>query len=195
MNAWDRPCAFTCAPPSSVWTRRTPGPSLLPGLGLSLDRFEHSPITGIHLWFDRAVTDLPHAVLLDRNLQWLFRKSERYLQAVVSASRALLDLSREDIVRMACEELREFFPAAREAKLVRSHVIKEARATYSPAPGLQSCRPGAQTRYPNVFLAGDWTDTGWPPTMEGAVRSGYLAAEAVARSAGLQATFLVRERA
>jgi squalene-associated FAD-dependent desaturase len=164
--------------------------ALVPGLGLRLGRFEHSPITGIHLWYDRPLTDLPHAVLLDRTLQWLFRKSDTYLLAVVSASRSLLEKSRAEIVEMADGELREFFPQAGEAKLVRSHVVKETRATYSAVPGLESLRPKAETIHPNVFLAGDWTDTGWPATMEGAVRSGYRAAEAVARAAGVEVSFV-----
>ena len=164
---------------------------LLPSLELKLEKFTHSPITGIHLWFDRPITDLPHAVLLDRTLQWIFRKTDRYVQCVVSASRSLLELSRQEIVELACRELGEFFPASRDARLARSHVIKEARATYSAIPGLQSARPGPKTKYPNVFLAGDWTNTGWPATMEGAVRSGYIAAEAVARAAGRKASFLL----
>ena len=166
--------------------------ALIPGLDLRFDLFEHSPITGIHLWFDRPITDLPHAVLLDRTLQWLFRKSQNYFQAVVSASRSLLPLAQKDIVEMTCSELREFFPESANAQLIKSRVIKEARATYSAAPGLEAARPAAQTKFPNVFLAGDWTTTGWPATMEGAVRSGYLAAEAVARAAGREASFLVR---
>ena len=164
--------------------------SVLPNPDLSLDKFEHSPITGIHLWYDRPVTDLPHAVLLDRTLQWLFRKSETYVQAVVSASRSLTELSRGEIIALACNEIREFFPSARDAKLVRSHVIKEVRATYSSKPGLQAHRPDPETKYRNVFLAGDWTNTGWPPTMEGAVRSGYQAAESICRAAGVEASFL-----
>jgi zeta-carotene desaturase len=164
---------------------------LVPGLDLPLGRFTHSPITGVHLWFDRPITLLPHAVLLDRTLQWLFRKSGNYVQAVVSASRSLMPKTREEIVDLSLADLREFFPAARQATLLRSHVIKEARATFSPAPGLDGVRPGPETRVPNLFLAGDWTDTGWPPTMEGAARSGYRAAEAVARRAGLQACFLL----
>ena len=164
---------------------------LLPGLELQLEKFTHSPITGIHLWFDHPITDLPHAVLLDRTLQWIFRKTDRYVQCVVSASRSLIDLTREEIVELACRELQEFFPASRDARLARSHVIKEARATYSAIPGLQSVRPGPKTKYRNVFLAGDWTNTGWPATMEGAVRSGYIAAEAVARAAGRKASFLL----
>lgn len=166
--------------------------SLLPGLELPLGAFEHSPITGIHLWYDRPITELPHAVLLDRTLQWMFRKSETCYQGVVSASRDLTGWPREKIIEMAGRELREFFPAAGGAKLTRAHVVKEVHATYSARPGLQAFRPGAATRYPNVFLAGDWTNTGWPPTMEGAVRSGYLAAEQVTRQAGCPAKFLLR---
>jgi zeta-carotene desaturase len=163
---------------------------LVPALRPRLEKFEHSPITGIHLWYDRPLTELPHAVLLDRTLQWLFRKSETYFLAVVSASRSLLDKSKTEIVEMACRELQEFFPQAAGARLVRSHVVKEARATYSAAPGLESQRPDTRTIYPNLFLAGDWTNTGWPATMEGAVRSGYRAAEEVARSAGVKASFV-----
>ena len=70
------------------------------------------------------------------------------------------------------------------AKLVKSTVIKEVHATYSPRPGIDAYRPPAATAWPRVFLAGDWTATGWPATMEGAVRSGYLAAEAITRAAG-----------
>ena len=142
--------------------------------------FEHSSITGIHLWFDRPVTDLPHAALLDRNIQWFFNKGDgKYLQLVVSASKLFLDLSRNEVVELAVKELADFLPAVRRAKLVKAHVIKEVRATFSALPGLEEQRPGAVTKWPNVFLAGDWTRSGWPATMEGAVRSGYLAAEAV----------------
>lgn len=158
--------------------------ALLPGLQLGLERFEHSPITGIHLWFDRPITDLDHAILLDRKLQWLFRKGETRYLAVVSASREMLRMSKEEIVAAAQRDLVEFFPRAAGAVLERAHAVKEARATYSPRPGLESARPGPRTRYPNVFLAGDWTAAGLPATMEGAVRSGYAAAEAAAAAAG-----------
>jgi zeta-carotene desaturase len=87
-------------------------------------------------------------------------------------------------VDLALREVREFFPAARAANLVKSTVIKEVNATYSPRPGIDAHRPGTATAWPRVFLAGDWTATGWPATMEGAVRSGYLAAEALAHAAG-----------
>ncbi len=161
------------------------------GLPVATGGFAHSPITGIHLWFDRPVMRLPHATLLDRTIQWAFNKREgRYVQVVVSASRGLLAMSRQDVIDLAVRELAEFFPAVREAALERAHVVKEARATFSAAPGLEALRPPAATSIPNLFLAGDWTRTGWPATMEGAVRSGYLAAEAVTAAAGAPSKFV-----
>jgi squalene-associated FAD-dependent desaturase len=166
-----------------------------------LSHFESSPITGIHLWFDRQISDLDHAVLLDRTIQWFFHKSRllatrsapfvaesnpSYIELVVSASKSLIDKSRSEIVDLALKEVREFFPAARTANLVKSTVIKEVHATYSPRPGIDAYRPQQSTAWPRVFLAGDWTATGWPATMEGAVRSGYLAAEALVRAAGMK---------
>jgi zeta-carotene desaturase len=94
---------------------------------------------------------------------------------------------------MALREAQEFFPEARGAKLVKSTVIKEVNATYSPGPGMDQYRPQPATAWPRVFLAGDWTATGWPATMEGAVRSGYLAAEALSRAAGGGGNFLLRD--
>lgn len=165
--------------------------AVAPELGIDVSAFEHSPITGIHLWFDRPVTDLPHATLLDRTMQWMFNKHEgRYVQLVVSASRTLTDMPRADVIALALKELVEFFPIAREAKLTKAHVVKEIRATFSAKPGLEALRPGNQTRVRNVFLAGDWTKSGWPATMEGAVRSGYLAAEAVTAAAGSPKRFV-----
>ena len=200
-----------------------------------ITHFENSPITGIHLWFDRQISDLDHAVLLNRTIQWMFHKSrlqpmrtqtarqknreqngqrEReghdfsraenasdgngasapeagsYIELVVSSSKTLIEKSRAEIVDLALAEVREFFPAAREANLVKSAVIKEVNATYSPRPGIDAHRPATVTVWPRVFLAGDWTATGWPATMEGAVRSGYLAAEALACVAGLNRHFL-----
>jgi zeta-carotene desaturase len=191
--------------------------------------FENSPITGIHMWFDRQISDLDHAVLLDRTIQWMFHKSrlqpmrtrskeERedsdreghdfsraarrqeknralapegsYVELVVSSSKSLIEKSRAEIIDLALAEVREFFPAARDATLVKSTVIKEVNATYSPRPGIDAHRPSPATAWPRVFLAGDWTATGWPATMEGAVRSGYLAAEALALTAGMKVRFI-----
>ena len=154
----------------------------------NLHRFEPSPITGIHLWFDREITDLPHAVLLDRTIQWMFHKSKfqraregagSYVELVVSASRSLVQKLREEVLELALRELAEFFPIVQEAKVIKAAVIKEVYATYSVLPGLDQYRPPIKTAWPRIFLAGDWTASGWPATMEGAVRSGYLAAEAI----------------
>jgi len=112
---------------------------------------------------------------------------------VVSSSKTLVEKPRNEIIEMAVRELSEFLPAAREARLVKATVIKEVQATYSALPGSDAYRPPAATGWPRVFLAGDWTRTGWPATMEGAVRSGYLAAEAVAQAAGKGAKFCVKD--
>src|SRR5579864_617319 len=166
-------------------------PGVAPELGLDVSAFEHSPITGIHLWFDRPITDLAHATLLDRTIQWMFNKGEgRYVQLVVSASRSLVEMPRAEVIALALKELAEFFTAARDAKLEKAHVVKEVRATFSAKPGLESLRPVSRTRVRNLFLAGDWTRSGWPATMEGAVRSGYLAAEAVTAAGGAPQPFL-----
>jgi zeta-carotene desaturase len=169
-------------------------------LAARMAHFEHSPITGIHLWFDRPVTNLDHAVLLAATIQWMYNKSrlqpetrgdqsENYLELVVSASNTLVDKSRQEIVDLAIRELAEFFPVVREAKLVKAAVVKEVRATFSVQPGIDAYRPQAETAWPGLFLAGDWTNTGWPSTMEGAVRSGYRAAEAWMRASGRPRTF------
>ena len=190
------------AVPFDVLSRTLPRTQAAHPLGQALARFETSPITGIHLWFDRQITDLDHAVLLDRTIQWMFHKSKllgrsesgngSYVELVVSSSKTLVEKSRAEIVELALGELREFFPVARNANLVKSTVIKEVHATYSPRPGVDVFRPRPETVWPRIFLAGDWTATGWPATMEGAVRSGYMAAESVARVAGVRdASFLV----
>jgi squalene-associated FAD-dependent desaturase len=170
-----------------------------------LAKFEPSSITGIHLWFDREVTPLPHAVLLDRTIQWMFHKSKfherrqenaaqgSYVELVVSASKLLVQKSREEILELATRELTEFFPTVREAKLMKATVIKEIYATYAILPGLDKYRPAAKTQWPQIFLAGDWTATGWPATMEGAVRSGYLAAEALMKNLGLEKKLVVAD--
>jgi len=168
----------------------------LEAVGLTAPALEHSPITGVHLWFDREVTTLPHATLLDRTMQWMFNKDGgRYLQLVVSASRDLTPLSRAEIVDIAIGDLRLYFPRVCDAHLVKAHVIKEQRATFSAAPDTERLRSTPDSGVPNVYLAGDWTGTGWPATMEGAVRSGYLAAEWVARAAGRAEKFLLPDLA
>jgi zeta-carotene desaturase len=122
----------------------------------------------------------------------MYNKSEgRYLQVVISASRSVLEMPRNELISLTVRELAEFFPAVKEARLEKAQVIKEVRATFSAKPGLEALRPPARTHLKNLFLAGDWTRSGWPATMEGAVRSGYLAAEAVTEAAGSPRRFLL----
>ncbi len=167
----------------------------------SFAQFVHAPITTIHLWLDREVTEIEHAALLDTRIQWMFNKSrirrsnrgEHYYELVISASHAELKKTREEILSSAIEEMKSFFPAAREARVVRAAVLKEARATYSVTPGLERFRPEPDACGDGLYLAGDWTKTDWPSTMEGAARSGRIAAERVARSAGGTQQFLTPE--
>jgi zeta-carotene desaturase len=164
------------------------------------------PITGIHLWFDREITKLEHAALLDRNIQWMFQKSKiltrstpqsakggSYLELVVSSSRHLMEMGRAEIIELAMKELAEFFPGARDAKLVKATVIKEVHATFAPAPLSDEFRLRPASPWPRLFFSGDWTATGWPSTMEGAVRAGYLSAEALSRAACAARRFAVAD--
>jgi zeta-carotene desaturase len=171
----------------------------------NLQKIKVAPITGVHFWFDRPVMKEPFITLLDTTTQWIFNKSAlygypngagsdtakgQYLQLVISASYDLLQKSRQEIIDLCLNEVRHALPAAQQANLLKATVIKEAAATFSPEPGVDRFRPKQETSIRGLFLAGDWTDTGWPATMEGAVRSGYLAAEAILRTAGTPREFL-----
>jgi zeta-carotene desaturase len=152
-----------------------------------LAKLESVPILGAHLWFDRPVLHEPHAAFIEGPLQWLFRKDleGRVVHGVISAARDWLDIPRDDALRQFQQQIRATFPQAQDAKLERGVIVIEKRATFSPLPGSDSLRPaqGPDERgIRNLYLAGDYTRTGWPATMEGAVRSGYLAAEAVAKN-------------
>ena len=162
-----------------------------------------APIISINLWFDRPVTDLDFAGLRGTSVQWLFNKGQilegapgrlkeagrttgaaapgwkGYVSLVVSGARAHIERSREDLQELALRELRELLPRAREAKLVHALVIKERFATFSPRADAEDARPEALTPVRGLYLAGDWTSTGLPATIEGAVKSGYTAAEAI----------------
>ena len=166
-------------------------PSIAPELQLPVSDWGHSPITGIHLWFDRPVTDLPHATLLDATIQWFFNKREgRYLQLVVSASRSLLEMDRQEVISLALKELQQFLPRLGQAKLEKAHVVKEVRATFSATPSIETRRPGPMTRFQNFFLAGNGTaPSGRQPWKERS--SGFMASEAVAFHAGRPQKFLL----
>ena len=152
-----------------------------------------APITGVHLWFDQPITELPHTVLVGRLGQWLFNRGSaassetdagHYYQVVISASHELANRDRQAVVEAVHGELVEIWPAAARAKLLRARVITDRAAVFSPRPGSDALRPAQQTSIDGLLVAGDWTKTGWPATMEGAVRSGYLAAEAILRRVG-----------
>lgn len=158
-------------------------------------QLESAPIASVHLWFERPVTELPHAVLVDRLSQWVFNRTMlmsgppaceggsgntgHYYQVVISASRHLAGRSQEETIAEVVRELTAIWPATAEATLLHARQVTEHRAVFSVRPGVESLRPPQQSPIANLQLAGDWTCTGWPATMEGAVRSGYLAAENV----------------
>jgi zeta-carotene desaturase len=160
-----------------------------------LRNFKLSPITSVHLWFDRPVMTEPYLTLVDRTTQWIFNKSKlaaegaeqpgQYLQCVVSASYDLTSRSQQEIIDLCTAEVLQALPDAAQAQVVRAVVVRENAASFSPEPGSLRWRPFQRTSFRNLFLAGDWTQTGWPATMESAVRSGYLAAEALLSAAGM----------
>jgi zeta-carotene desaturase len=171
----------------------------------ALGHYVLSPYITTHLWFDRAFTDLDHAALLDTTYQWMFHKSRirgwpaekgSYVELVIGGSRELLKAGRAELIETALNDLSQFFPDARRVPLVKSGVLKEARATFSVVPGMDRYRPAPTSPWKGLFFAGDWTATEWPSTMEGAARSGYLAAEALSGKSflksDLEATGLMR---
>ena len=175
------------------------GEEIRAALLAKMSRFEHSPFISILLWYDRQITDLDHAWLLDSTIQWFFHKSKirgyppergSYVELVIAGSKTELPMSRAEILEPALEELKRYFPEAGRANLLKSGILKEARATFSVTPGLDQYRPEQKTALPGLYLAGDWTRTEWPSTMEGAARSGRLAAGSLL---GDRAQFLAPE--
>ena len=156
----------------------------------NLDQLQSVPILGVHMEFDRPVLREPHAALTSGPLQWFFRKDieGKVIAGVISAARDYIGRPKEDCLKEFAEQVRRTLPEAGEAKLVHGVIVIEKRATFAPVPGIDRIRPyqsppvdGIQ----NLVLAGDYTQTGWPATMEGAARSGYLAADTVLKHFGL----------
>ena len=160
-----------------------PPAALAPVIGAAA-AMRSMPIVTVNLWYDRVVMDDPFVGLIGRTVQWVFDKrrafgeSSSHLSLVVSAAGSVVPLSRDDLVALAAREVRETLPAARGATLVRASVVREKQATFSLAAG-QPARPANRTTVPGFFLAGDWTDTGLPGTIESAVVSGHAAARAI----------------
>jgi uncharacterized protein with NAD-binding domain and iron-sulfur cluster len=159
---------------------------------VSLERLGSSPIVNLHIVFDRAVLDVPFAAGVHSPVQWMFDRtassgiaSGHYLAVTLSAAEEELDMTVEQLRARYLPALSELLPAAREAQVLEFFVTREHSATFRAAPGARALRPGPVTDLPGLLLAGSWTDTGWPATMESAVRSGRAAAaEAVAALAG-----------
>ena len=147
-----------------------------------------SPIVGVHLWYDLPVMEQDFVAFLDSPVQWVFNKSriqgsngagQQYVCISVSGAWDYIDTPKDELRELFAREMQKLFPRAREAKIERFLVVKQPQATFRCVPGAGQHRPSQTTPIPNLFLAGDWTDTGWPSTMEGAVRSGVFAAEAL----------------
>lgn len=159
-----------------------------------LGEITFSPILGVHLAFDAPIMDTPHLVLPGRATQWLFRKDpdahgRHRVHAVISAADSWMDLDEQAIVDRVMQDVQWALPRARGLQPVAFRAVKEKRSTFAGVPVIDALRPkarcdGVRGGVENLFLAGDWCSTGWPATMEGAVRSGYLAAAAVQEAAG-----------
>ena len=151
----------------------------------SLALLRPAPIISINLWFDRPITDLDFAGLRGATIQWLFNKGkifdrgDGYVSLVLSGAHRHIATSKEELLATALRELGDFFPEAGRARLLHSLVIKERFATFSPTWAAEELRPATRTPIGGLFLAGDWTATGLPATIEGAVQSGYAAAGAM----------------
>ena len=149
---------------------------------------ESAPIVGIHLWYDRPVMDQDFVVFLDSPVQWVFNKTliqgddrgdGQYVCVSISGAWRYAGVPKAELIATFTEEMARLFPRAGTAKIERSFVVKEHFATFRSTPGAAKHRLPQRTPISNLFLAGDWTQSGWPSTMEGAVRSGVFAADAV----------------
>ena len=150
---------------------------------------ESAPIVGIHLWYDRPVMDQEFVAFLNSPVQWVFNRTRiqgqtdddgQYLCISVSGAWDFVNRPKDELRDLFIREMERLFPKARGAGVLRVLIVKQPEATFRCTPGASAHRPSQVTPIPNLFLAGEWTDTGWPSTMEGAVRSGVFAADALA---------------
>jgi uncharacterized protein with NAD-binding domain and iron-sulfur cluster len=180
--------AVVLAVPHEVTARLMPPGALPDGTVAGWAGLGASPIVNVHVIYDRPVTDLPFAAAVDSPVQWVFDRTrisgldrsspakQQYLAISLSAADEYVDVPAARLREQFVPALAELFPAARDAQVIEFFVTRERRATFRQAPGTGRLRPRAGTRLPGLVLAGAWTATGWPDTMEGAVRSGLAAA-------------------
>ncbi|MCK4598245.1 hydroxysqualene dehydroxylase HpnE [Candidatus Bipolaricaulota bacterium] len=182
----DSDCVIAAVPPYDLL-------SLLPqavaenGYFARAKEIRFSPIVNLHLWFDRPVMEEPFLVVIDSPMQAVFdvsriqgKEGPTHVVLSQSAARDLINRPNEEIRNQLLAALEELFPAVRTAKFLDALVIRHPRATFLPTPGSEALRPEAKTPINGLFLAGDYTATGWPSTIEGAVRSGRNAAAKLA---------------
>jgi squalene-associated FAD-dependent desaturase len=142
-----------------------------------LDAFESAPIADVHLWYDVPTVGFEFAALLGSPIQWIFEKGAGYVCCSMSAAHEYVGWANSDLIELCQRELAELVPALAGATLLRGSATRDREATFVPKIGLR--RPGPVTADPRLVIAGAWTDTGWPATMESAVRSGRAAARAL----------------
>lgn len=163
-------------------------PARLPAPFVQLKALRPAPIISINLWFDRALTDLDFVGLRGTTVQWLFNRArllgtgDGHVSLVISGAHEHIHREKDELIALALKELKELFPLVKEARLVHSLVIKERLATFSPTVDSVSLRPPAITPFKGLFLAGDWTQTGLPATIESAVQSGYTASSEITKA-------------
>lgn len=171
------------------------------------ETLKSSPITGVHTWWDRPWFAHPHAAIVGRLCQWIFNdpaqadeliesaehlktehqtapKKNHYYQIVISASRSLPSGNSSEVRKLIQDDLAETFPESANAKLIDFKVVTDPKAVFSVGPGSSAHRPVPSRVAGNLWLAGDWTKTGWPATMEGAILSGFLVSESILASTG-----------
>jgi squalene-associated FAD-dependent desaturase len=181
---------FIAAVPPAQLLRLLPEAMTSEGLFPQIDTLKSSPIICVHVWLDREVTPYAFVGFVGTATQWLFNKRRifsddgarhpGYLSFVISGARELVELPNEELLKMVMSDLNAMIPAAKEAQMIKALVLKEKHATFAPDPASDAVRPSAQTAVPNLFLAGDWIQTGLPATIESAVIAGRSAAAAIA---------------
>ncbi len=181
--------AYVSALPHDILLDCLPAERAADPFFVGIAELQSAPIVGVHLWYDRRVMEEPFIAFIDSPIQWIFNRSliqgdsdspGQHVCISLSGAWQFIDRSKAELRELFEEEMERLFPSARGAAIEKSLIIKQPKATFRCAPGVNRLRPSQETPVPNLFLAGDWTDTDWPSTMEGAVRSGVYAANAIA---------------